>query len=105
MENNQLAELLEAEKKAETMRVRSREDSTLRIEKAHKDAELLLKKAEQSAKDEAREILENSKKNSQKEALEIRTKGQAAVLTLRGTGEKNTQKAVALLMEALDSSI
>lgn len=105
MENNQLAELLTAEKKAETLRVKSKEESTMRIEKAHNDAESLLKKTEQGSKDEARNILENSKKNSQKEALEIRSKGQAAVLALRSTGEKNTQKAVTVLMDALDSSI
>ncbi len=105
MENNQLAELLQAEKKAESLRVKSKEDSMHRIEKAHKDAESLFKKAEQDSKDEAKDILENSKKNSQKDALEIRSKGQAAVLALRNTGEKNTQKAVTVLMDALDSSI
>jgi vacuolar-type H+-ATPase subunit H len=105
MENNQLAELLQAEKKAETLRARSKEDSLARVEKAHKDAESLLKRTEQEARSESKEILEHSKKNSQKEALEIRSKGQAAVVALRNGGEKNTQKAVTVLMDALDSAI
>ncbi len=105
MESNNIAELLQAEKKAESLRGKSAEEMAARIQKARREADALILNEEQQSREVAKRILEESSNNAKKEALVLRAKGQKDVTELRSAAEGNKQKAVLVLMGNLDKAI
>jgi vacuolar-type H+-ATPase subunit H len=105
METHPIAELLQAEKKAEQIKAKAHEEAQEKIERAKRDAENLLKKEEQQGRNESKELLEEALKAAQKEASYIRAKGQEQVLALKESSHKRMNKASTLLLDKLDKAI